>query len=408
MAINLLDLVKDQITGQLAKQASSFLGESESSVTSALGSIMPVLLGSAIQKSSTPSGAQGIMDIIGKLDLGSLSDITKIFSGGTDNVNGILNSGGGIVDALLGKKSSGVIDLISSLSGLKSGSGSSLLKMAAPFLMGLIGNQIKGKGLSGLTDLLLGQKSAVNAALPAGLSSLMNFGNFDLPKIDTNISAPSGGNNWMKWLLPVLLGLAVLYWLGTKGCGNKAVEVTQEVTTAVNEDLQKASDDAGAALDKAAEAVGKLFNFKLASGFELVGAQQGGIENQLIDFVNDANKVVDKTTWFDFDRLLFDTGKATLQPQSQEQLTNIAEILKAFPKVKLRIGGYTDNVGDPKKNQVLSTDRAFNVMNELIKLGVAKDRLSAEGYGDQHPIADNNTEEGRQQNRRISVRVTEK
>ncbi|HRO74078.1 MAG TPA: DUF937 domain-containing protein, partial [Saprospiraceae bacterium] len=78
MAINLLDLVKDQITGQLAKQASSFLGESESSVSSALGSIMPVLLGSAIQKSSSPSGAQGIMDIIGKLDLNSLGDITKI------------------------------------------------------------------------------------------------------------------------------------------------------------------------------------------------------------------------------------------------------------------------------------------------------------------------------------------
>ena len=47
-------------------------------------------------------------------------------------------------------------------------------------------------------------------------------------------------------------------------------------------------------------------------------------------------------------------------------------------------------------------------MNELVNMGVAKDRLSAEGYGDQHPVADNNTEEGRQQNRRISVRVTEK
>ena len=68
MSINLLDLVKDQVTGQLAKQASSFLGESESSVTSALGGIMPALLGSVIQKSSTPSGATGIMDMIGKLE----------------------------------------------------------------------------------------------------------------------------------------------------------------------------------------------------------------------------------------------------------------------------------------------------------------------------------------------------
>jgi ABC-type phosphate transport system permease subunit len=56
MSINLLDLVKDQVSGHLAKQASSFLGESESSVTSALGGIMPALLGSAIQKSSTRFG----------------------------------------------------------------------------------------------------------------------------------------------------------------------------------------------------------------------------------------------------------------------------------------------------------------------------------------------------------------
>ncbi|HRO74077.1 MAG TPA: DUF937 domain-containing protein, partial [Saprospiraceae bacterium] len=175
--------------------------------------------------------------------------------GGADSVNGILNSGGGIVDTLLGKKSSGVIDLISSLSGMKSGSTSSLLKMAAPFLMSIIGNQIKGKGLSGLTDLLLGQKSAVNAALPSGLGSLLNFGNFDLPKIDTNISAPAGGNNWMKWLLPVLLGLALVYWLSTKGCGNKVVEESKDALNTVNTELQDASDAAGNAIDKAGEAV---------------------------------------------------------------------------------------------------------------------------------------------------------
>ncbi|MCZ2102362.1 MAG: DUF937 domain-containing protein [Chitinophagales bacterium] len=407
MAINLLDIVKDQITGQLAKEASSFLGESETAVTSAIGSIMPTLLGSVIQKSSTPTGAQSLMDIIGKLDLGALSDISKVFGGGQASVNGILNSGGGIIDMILGKKSSGVIDLISGLTGLKSGSTSSLLKMAAPFLMSLIGKQIQGKGLSGLTDLLMGQRNFVNAALPVGLGSLMNFGNFEMPKIDTNLSATSG-NSWMKWLLPVLLGAAILYWLSTKGCGNKVIDASQDTVSAVTEGVESTVDATSDALNKMGEAVGNLFSFKLNSGFELVGAQEGGIESQLIQFVNDNTKVVDKTTWFNFDRLLFDTGKATLQPASQEQLVNMAEILKAFPNVKLKIGGYTDNVGDPKSNLVLSTDRAFNVMNELVNLGVDKDRLSAEGYGDQHPVADNNSEEGRQQNRRIAVRVVEK
>lgn len=117
---------------------------------------------------------------------------------------------------------------------------------------------------------------------------------------------------------------------------------------------------------------------------------------------------MDKTTWFNFDRLLFDTGSANLQPSSKEQLVNIAEILKAYPNVKIKMGGYTDNVGNPKSNLKLSTDRAFNVMNELVGLGIDKTRLGAEGYGQEFPIGDNNTEEGRQQNRRISVRVTAK
>ena len=112
--------------------------------------------------------------------------------------------------------------------------------------------------------------------------------------------------------------------------------------------------------------------------------------------------------WFDFDRLLFDTNSATLQPASNEQLTNIAEILKAYPNVKIKIGGYTDNTGDPSNNQKLSQDRANNVMAALEQMGVASDRLEAQGYGADHPVADNSTEEGRQKNRRISMRVTAK
>lgn len=99
---------------------------------------------------------------------------------------------------------------------------------------------------------------------------------------------------------------------------------------------------------------------------------------------------------------------ATLKPESQEQLRNIAEILKAYPRVNVRIGGYTDNVGDSQANLRLSQDRADNVMKELAALGVASERMTAEGYGDQHPVGDNSTERGRAMNRRIALRVTEK
>jgi hypothetical protein len=180
MSLNILDLVKDQVSGHLAKEASNYLGESENAVSKALGGMMPALLGSMIQKSSSNTGAQGIMDLLGKLDLGSLSNIAGLFGGGSTNVNGLHNSGGGIVDMLLGGKSKALIDTIAGISGMKSESSSTLLKMAAPLLMGVIGKQVQGKGLSALTSLLSGQKSFVNAAMPAGLGSILNFGDFSV------------------------------------------------------------------------------------------------------------------------------------------------------------------------------------------------------------------------------------
>ena len=122
----------------------------------------------------------------------------------------------------------------------------------------------------------------------------------------------------------------------------------------------------------------------------------------------ESSKPVDNDTWFDFDRLLFATGSATLEPASHEQLSNIAAIMKAYPKVKIKLGGYTDNTGDPAANLKLSDDRAKNVMAELVKLGVDPSRMEAKGYGEDHPVGDNKTEEGRQLNRRISLRLTEK
>ncbi len=176
MSINLLDMLKDQVTGSLAKQASGFLGESESNVTSALGGIFPSILGSVIDQSSTPKGASGLMDMIGGLDTDMLGDIGGLFGGGASSVNGLLNSGGGIVESLLGDKLGGIVGMISKLSGLKSGSSSSLIKMAAPFLMGMIGKQIKGKGLGFLTDMLMGQKDHVSAAMPSGMGDLLGLG----------------------------------------------------------------------------------------------------------------------------------------------------------------------------------------------------------------------------------------
>jgi K(+)-stimulated pyrophosphate-energized sodium pump len=133
-----------------------------------------------------------------------------------------------------------------------------------------------------------------------------------------------------------------------------------------------------------------------------------GVETNLLGFVTDASKAVDKTTWFDFDRILFDTGAATLRTESNEQISNIAAIMQAYPALALKIGGYTDNTGKADANLKLSAERAAAVMNAVVALGVNPTRLTSEGYGDANPVADNASEEGQQKNRRVSARVTAK
>jgi outer membrane protein OmpA-like peptidoglycan-associated protein len=214
------------------------------------------------------------------------------------------------------------------------------------------------------------------------------------------------------WLWPVLLFGALLiaglvwYFSQTNGEG-KMNDTASQTATTLTSSASKAGSAVADATNNAAAALGSFFRRKLPGGTEL-NIPENGIENKLIAFIEDPSRPVDKTTWFDFDRLLFATGSATLEASSNEQLINVADIMRAYPKVSIRIGGYTDNTGDPSANQKLSEDRANNVMNELTKLGVEPSRMDAKGYGDEHPVASNETAEGRARNRRISLRVVDK
>ncbi len=171
MSINLLDMLKDQVTGSLAKGAAGFLGESESDITKALGSgIFPTLLGGLINKGGSEEGATGLLNVLKDHDGGVLDNIGGLFGGGSDAVSGLMNSGGGILSMLLGDKVGGIVDMVSKASGLKGSTSSSLLKMAAPYLLGMVGRYVRknGLGVSGLMDMLSGQKEHVKAATPAG------------------------------------------------------------------------------------------------------------------------------------------------------------------------------------------------------------------------------------------------
>ena len=104
--------------------------------------------------------------------------------------------------------------------------------------------------------------------------------------------------------------------------------------------------------------------------------------------------------------VLFDTGKYTLKQPTQISLAKVAGILQAYPGLKLQVEGYTDSTGSPETNQKLSENRAGAVKDFLITQGVSINNISAQGFGQEKPVADNSTAAGRAQNRRVNLVVS--
>jgi OmpA-OmpF porin, OOP family len=99
----------------------------------------------------------------------------------------------------------------------------------------------------------------------------------------------------------------------------------------------------------------------------------------------------------------FDFGKSVIRNESIVLIGQIVQMLRANPEMKLNIEGHTDNIGNPVSNKTLSEERAMSVVSSIVSQGIAKERLTASGYGQDKPIADNSTEEGRAKNRRVEL-----
>jgi outer membrane protein OmpA-like peptidoglycan-associated protein len=102
----------------------------------------------------------------------------------------------------------------------------------------------------------------------------------------------------------------------------------------------------------------------------------------------------------------FDFNKATIKPVSFPLLNDVASAMKDNPTVNVEVGGHTDSIGDDNYNLKLSQKRAESVRAYLVKRGIDGSRMVPKGYGENVPIADNRTKEGRDQNRRVEFVIT--
>jgi OmpA-OmpF porin, OOP family len=407
MAANLLlNQVSSEFGGDALNRIASTIGESPGKIKTALSDMLPALLGGLASKAQTKEGAHELLDVIHRdhLDTDQYEHVADAIKA-PNALGNLMNTGGPLLDTVLEGKSAAVSDWVASHAGIKPASSKSLMSMVLPLVLGLIGRRVGGGGESGLMSLL-GKPQTFLQDAPGALTGVLGMGGAAagaarpvVSEIESRgqryAAAAAGTSPWRKWLLPLLLllGLIVLlaYFMGRREPERTAASTTAPATAPV-----VAGADLGAFMDR-----------KLPNGVTL-HIPVNGVENKLLAFIEDKGKPISPTTWFSFDRLEFETNASTLKPSSQEQVRNIAEIMKAYPQMTVKFGGYTDNTGSPDQNLQLSRERASSAMNQVAALGVDASRLTAEGYGEQNPIADNATDEGRQRNRRVDINVTAK
>ncbi len=413
---SLLDTLKSQITPDMIQNLATSLGESGTGVQSALTTSGVAMLASLAGQASNTSMLGQVMNLIkgvGASAMGAAAGAGNSYTTAAGTASSVASqAGSSLINMVFGGNTSSITDKIAGMTGLRSSSAGSILASAAPMVLGALASKVSTAGLntSGLGNLLSAELPALKSMLPAGLA-IPGLSGLSSP-VTNNVmhardtvrdeAARAKPKGWLGLLVIaaiILLGLIIWYF-------NRGNNVNNAVNTASNA-ASSAATTATNAISSAGQSLGAFFQTTLPDGTTL-NIPQNGVENRLLTFIKDPNAQVNSDTWFDFDRLLFDTNSATLQPSSQEQLSNIAAILKAYPNVHLRIGGYTDNQGDAAANLKLSQDRANNVMQQLVAMGVDPSRLDAKGYGDEHPVADNTSDAGRAMNRRISMRVTAK
>jgi outer membrane protein OmpA-like peptidoglycan-associated protein len=416
MSFNLMDAAKGLFTSELLGKAGSFLGESEGGISKAMTGIVPTVLSGLVSKTSTHEGAGAVAHMVDEQsNAGILGNLGGFF--GNDG-GGLLNKGAGLLSSLFGGKSDGITSLISNFAGVKSSTATSLLSMALPAVLGLIGKHTSGGGASGIASLLSSQKDNIAAAMPAGLNLSSILGG-TTPSVSNMASAAKAttthyaeeavektGGGAMRFLLPLLLlaaaAMGAYYFFNKSGKTEEHTENTPPVV----------ADSPKTTVTPAVTTVGgkESLKVKLADGTE-IDAFKGGVEDKLVAFLGTNWKALGadslKKIWYDFDNLNFDLGKATISTESMGQVKNLAAILKAYPDAKIKVGGYTDKKGSAEGNKKLSQSRADAVITALKGLGSnAAQLLGGEGYGSQFAtVAAEASDEERKKDRRTAVSV---
>ena len=405
MPSSYLPTITEAIPASAIQNIASQFGASEQTILEGVQASVGSVISGLSQKAGDKTFlAQILQGAAGTSESGFASALSN---GGLANpASSFLTTARQLLSNIFGDKLSGVTESIASRTGLRSAAATTLLAVGAQSVLSYLGAKVRDGSLTAasLPALLAKESSALEGAIPAGFAAQtarpVHTHKVEVDPVVAQTVTDEKTRTPLLWIIPLLLvALAIGYWwYHSHQQPAVATEPVQQAAPAPTPTTITSSTGVD---------LGGLINVTLPDG-ATIRVPQRGVEGKLLAFIRDPNSAPDKTSWFDFDRLLFATNSTTLEPQSTDQLNAVAAILKAYPAVHLTIGGYTDNTGDAAHNRKLSQGRAESVAAQLGTMGIAADRLLPKGYGDAHPVGDNSTPEGRAQNRRISMLVTAK
>lgn len=421
MSNTILELAKSYLGDNFAQNASSQLNESNEGIQKSLGAIVPTIFAAISQRSDDSSFMSSVFSLAKNIFTnGSMNNLGNVFG---SNQSASATQAGTFVTNLFGNSFHSIIEKISSFAGISSGSVRDLFEASSVATLGSVGRSAveNGATVDSLVDYFQKGKDDFLSAVPASLgigslltnikSSVTGSPDAHYPK-EENVNVmyndhereeKKSGN---KFLLPFLLALigGVLLLFLVRTCNNPK----DTHTTPVEDSVMLTGTDTSLVNNTDTAVVAReTLVVNLPSGTTL-NAYKGGIEEQIVTFLKSpeyeaANNDQLKERWFNFDNINFEFGTANLTADSKIQLDNLLAILKEFPQAKIKVGAYTDKVGEEAANLRLSQSRADAVKNALAAAG--SQVVGAEGYGEQFAtVAETASDKEREADRKTAIR----
>lgn len=410
--------MRSVFTPSVVGEAARSLNENLASTQKAIDGLLPAVTGGVINRAADDDGITTIYQLLKRTPFDTDPSLGELVETGSHRQKAA-ESGNGLLRKLYDERVHRLTEETARYSGVSLGAATTLTGLVMSVLMGFLHKQVVSRNLTEtqLAALLRDEADVVRGAVPTALAGTLAW--FIGTGVSRRVVTPvvpvvparidddrAAGFPWVRWVL-IALGLLLLFWLLTWACNrNDDPETTDASVPVVIPADTVASDADGnervAGADSAGLPVVRVAR-DLPGGRKLILTNRA-FTRDLAQYLATEGSRPNKV--FLFDSLTFDLNTARISAQSRPDVNNLVQIMEAYPKLQIRIEGHTDSTGPDAINDPLSGARANAVRDALVNAGIRANRITTLGQGDTEPIATNQTEAGRDRNRRVDVVVT--